>query len=252
MDRDGLNLLVGGAPPGVSAANSGGRRIGPARWFELPRIHRLGVPEILRVARRNEGAVTNRHRINQTVPKRLWIAFHLAGVPEPCPGSRRFRILVQHQCSVIPQERVQTRVDFSPAPNARGGFRTFLDFRYDRGRQEPLEVVLIKPGENVRVWSRFPKLRQHVVVQQHRLHLREGSRTGPMARNACRAAFRSMRGTGTSSTRGCPRSVTRTLRPRKTDRTNRLASRRSSVIVASTRPTYPPHCGRQPRTVATT
>lgn len=251
MDRNGLNLLVGGAPPGVSAANSGGRRISPARWPELPRIHSRGVSKIPCVACCNECALPDSHCINQAVPKRLRIALHLAGVPEPRPGSRRLSVPVQHQCSVIPQERVQTRVDFSPAACARRSFRAFLDFGDDGSWQEPLEVVLIKPRQNVGIRARFPKLRQHVVVQEHPFHLREGSATGPIARNARRAAFRSMRGTGTSSTRGCPRSVTRTLRPRKTDRTNRLASRRSSVIVASTRPTYPPHCGRQSRTVAT-
>ena len=57
-------------------------------------VEGVRVPEIRGVARHDCCAVPDRDRVNETVPKRLWLALDLIGVLQPSPGSRRLRIPV--------------------------------------------------------------------------------------------------------------------------------------------------------------
>ena len=61
---------------GARARPCGGRRSGGQGLLIPPRVERVGVPEVGRVARCDNQTMANGHGINQTIPKGLRLAFH--------------------------------------------------------------------------------------------------------------------------------------------------------------------------------
>lgn len=176
-----------------------------------PRIESCRVAKIFGVTRGDDRAVAKRHCIQQTVPQRLWFPLYLGRMSQSTPRARRFRIPIQYQRTMRAKKFIKPRVDFSFSRCARSCLGSFLNFSNDWSRQKPFGAF--HPEQDGLGRLRFPKLRKDIVVQQERLHLRFGICTGPMERNDCNAALRSIFDTGTISAHGSPRSVKVSLRP---------------------------------------
>ncbi len=87
------------------------------------------MPKIGLVTCRHYCSVTDRHCIDQAVPKWLGLSFYFWRVRKPSPGPRSFCIPRQHQCVVHTEEFVELGIDMRPARRAARRFGTFLNLR---------------------------------------------------------------------------------------------------------------------------
>jgi len=74
-------------------------------------------------------SITNRHRINQAIPKRLGLSLDFWRMPKPSPSPCGICVKRQYQRIVKTKELVELRVDLRPTGSTARRFRAFLDFR---------------------------------------------------------------------------------------------------------------------------
>ena len=108
-----------------------------SRWLVSPGAERVGMSKVAPVTRCHYYSITNRHRINQAIPKRLGLSLDFGRMPKPSPGPCGICVPRQHQRIVETKELVEFRTDLRPARSTARRFRAFLDFRNDGNWQEP-------------------------------------------------------------------------------------------------------------------